>query len=91
MLGELSEAVDQMRAHFPRAISFLMDRETLQTHQTHWGVEPQPEIRELPRLTAEERVLYENLCQNRYGAQVRLEQERIGFDWMQKALDGLGL
>ena len=83
--------LDQMRAHFPRAISFLMNRETLQTHQTHWGVEPQQEIRELPRLTSEETALYDDLRENLFGERVRLEQEKIGFDWLRTSLGKLGI
>ncbi len=83
--------LDQMRAHFPQAISFLMNRETLQTHQAHWGVEPQQEIRELQRLTSEETALYDDLRENHFGERVRLEQERVGFDWIRKSLEKLGV
>ena len=79
--------LDQLRTLFPHVISFLMDRETLLTHRPLWGEEAQPETRELPRLTAAERTVYDDLRLNRVGRQVRLEQEKIGFVSMQKALN----
>jgi hypothetical protein len=78
--------LDQLRAHLPHAASFLMDRETLLAHRSHWGVEPRPETRDLVRLTAEENALYDDLRRNRLGDRVRLEQEKIGFDWVVEAL-----
>jgi hypothetical protein len=78
--------LDQLRAHFPAARSFLMDRETLLAHQLHWGREPQPEKRELERLNKEEYALYDDLRHNRLRDRLRLEQERIGFAWVEGAL-----
>ncbi len=63
-----------------------MDRETLLAHRRHWGTEPQPEARDLPRLTGAEAILYDDLRENRLGERVRLEQERIGFEWLIGAL-----
>ena len=72
--------LDQLRAHHPHAQSFLMDRQTLLAHRPQWAIEPQPTLRELPRLTAEERALYDELRWLRLGDEpVRLEQERIAF------------
>ena len=51
-----------------------------------WGTEDSPIDRDLPRLTAEERALYDDLRDNRIGRHVRLEQERIGFGWVSDAL-----
>ena len=51
-----------------------------------WGTEDSPIDRELPRLTAQERTLYDGLRANRFGRRVRLEQERIGFGWVGDAL-----
>ena len=59
--------LDQLRAVFPDVTSFLMDRETLLVHRPLWGEEPQPEIRELPRLNAKERIVYDDLRLNRFG------------------------
>ena len=64
-----------------------MDRGTLLTHRPHWGKEPQPERRDLPRLNGTEATLYDDLRQNRLGTQLRLEQEKIGFLWVKIALE----
>jgi hypothetical protein len=81
--------LDQLRAHFPTTVSFLMDRDTLLAHQLHWGREAQPELRDLKRLNNEEFDLYDDLRRNRLSDQLRLEQERIGFAWVARALDKL--
>lgn len=78
--------LDQLRAHFPHAESFLMDRSTLLANKGLWGREESPIVRDLPRLHASERQLYEDLCANRLGERLRLEQERIGFDRVLQAL-----
>jgi hypothetical protein len=66
-----------------------MDQETLLAHRPHWGSEPQPETRDLVRLTCQESALYDDLRRNRLGDRIRLEQEKIGFDWMVEALRNL--
>ncbi len=72
--------LDQLRAHYPHATSFLMDRQTLLAHRQQWTDEPQPTSRELTRLSPDERALYDDLCCLRlHDKPVRLEQERIGF------------
>ena len=80
--------LDQLRAHLPHAESFLMDRATLLAGKPLWGREKTPVERDLPRLSAAERTLYEDLCANRLGERVRLEQERIGFARVREALGG---
>ncbi|WP_462325554.1 DUF3322 domain-containing protein [Desulfoplanes sp.] len=79
--------LNQLRKHFPHARSLLMDNGTLLAHKEVWGVESRPETAELERLTPEEAMLYEDLWQNRWGEQVRLEQERIGFNILKNALE----
>ncbi len=83
--------LDQLRTHLPHAESFLMDRETLMAHPSQWVTEPQPVCRDLPRLTPEEQALYDDLRDNRIRPALRLEQERIGFGWIEAALDRLRL
>ena len=78
--------LDQLRHAFPLVKSFLMDRETLLEHTSQWGEEPQPTLRDLPRLTEEESALYDDLRDNRLRRALRLEQERIGFGWVQRVL-----
>jgi hypothetical protein len=81
--------LDQLRVHFPHAVSLLMDQETLLAHRMQWGREAQPEQRELLRLTPPERALYDDLRQHRFAEHLRLEQERIGFAWVRAALSRL--
>jgi hypothetical protein len=78
--------LDQLRAHFPHVQSLLMDEATLMAHADHWGDEPQPVLRDLPRLTAQEGEVYNLLRDNRLRPRLRLEQEHIGFGWVQGAL-----
>jgi hypothetical protein len=78
--------LDQLRAHFPQAESLLMDRRTLLTHRRQWVDEPQPILRDLPRLNDDECALFDDLRRNLLGKNVRLEQEKIGFGWFEEAL-----
>lgn len=74
--------LDQLRGYFPRAASFLMDRETLLAHRPHWGEEPEPARHDLSRLTSEEAAVYDDLRFDRHHPRLRLEQERVGFGWL---------
>ena len=79
--------LDQLRAHFPQAQSFLMDRDTLLAHQALWTDEPQPTQRDLSRLDADEQRLYDDLRWRRLReAPLRLEQERIGYRLAERAV-----
>lgn len=81
--------LDQLRAHLPHVQSLLMDQATLLAHADHWGEEPQPVGRDLPRLTMQETEVYNTLRDNRIRPHLRLEQERIGFGRVQAALQSL--
>ncbi len=83
--------LDELRTHCPQVRSFLMDRTTLLTFEAQWGQEEKQTRRDLSRLTPEESVLYDDLRDNRIRANLRLEQERIGFAWVRKALARLDL
>ena len=78
--------LDQLRAHVPHARSLLMDRATLLAFEDQWGVEEAQTQRDLPRLDADERALYDELRDNRIRPALRLEQERIAFGWVEDAL-----
>ena len=78
--------LDQLRGRLPAVRSFLMDRATLDAHQAQWGEEPDPVIHDLPRLTTEEQTLFDDLRDNRIRVGLRLEQERVGFQWLTAAL-----
>jgi hypothetical protein len=78
--------LDQLRAHFPHVESLLMDQATFMAHKAHLGSEPQAHTRDLPRLTNSETALYQDLRDQRWGENLRLEQEHISFGWLQQAL-----
>ena len=81
--------LNQLRGYFPHVLSLLMDRQTLLTHEAMWGVEDKPTQIDLPRLTLQERALYDDLRDNRLRTGLRLEQERIGFSWVNQHVQGL--
>ena len=78
--------LDQLRGRLKQVSSFLMDRETLMAHEAYWGEEPDPVTRDLPRLTPDEHALYDDLRDHRIRRHLRLEQERVGFGWVNAAL-----
>ena len=63
-----------------------MDRTTLLAFESQWGEEEKQTLRDLPRLNGEESALYDDLRDNRIRKNLRLEQERIGFSWVESAL-----
>lgn len=76
--------LNDMRSAFPHTTSVLMDRETLERHLDLCVEEPQPNAGRLSRLTAEEAATLETLRRGdpaRGIASLRLEQERIEWDW----------
>ena len=78
--------LDQIRQYFPGTESLLMDRETLLAHRQFWGEESKPTSRDLDNLRPQESELYREIVGNEYAKNLRLEQERIGFGWLQAAL-----
>jgi hypothetical protein len=82
--------LDQLRAYIPQAQSFLMDRGTLLEHQALWTSEPQPTQRDLPRLNEAERRVYDDLRWRRLRDEpLRLEQERLAFGHVERAVTAL--
>jgi hypothetical protein len=81
--------LDRLRASLPGVRSLLMDRETLLSHRSMWMTEEAPHIATLDRLTPSEAALYVDLRFDRFARSVRLEQERISFRWLRRALDRL--
>lgn len=81
--------LDQLRGHFGRVESFLMDTATLEAHAAVWGHEDKPLLVDLHRLTPEEKVLYDDLRDNCIRAGLRLEQEHVGFRWLAHRLQRL--
>ena len=78
--------LDQLRAVVPHATSLMMDGQTLVAHRDYWGVEDKPTRRDLHRLTDAELALYNDLRDNRLQPNLRLEQERVRFGWVQAAV-----
>ena len=78
--------LDQLRSRFDHVESFLMDRNTLLAFKSQWGVEEKQALRDLTRLNSEEMALYDDLRDNRIRNNLRLEQELIGFGWVEAAL-----
>ncbi len=74
--------LDRVRHYLPQVRALLMDEATLLTHRALWSHEARPAAAEtLTRLTPEEQALYARLRQNHWRPGVRLEQERIGWEW----------
>jgi hypothetical protein len=82
--------LDRLRARLPHVRSFLMDRETLLAHKSLWAHEEAGHEGTLARLTVDESALYEDLRADRIGPGVRLEQERVAYGWLRRALGALG-
>ncbi len=78
--------LDQIRSYFPQAASLLMDRATLLAHRPQWGTETSPTNKDLLRLDGEERQLYNEIRENSLADSLRLEQERISFEFLRVAL-----
>lgn len=78
--------LNQLRHRFPHVQSLLMDQQTLEAHHKLWGTEDKPVTTDLPLLSADERSLYDQLRDNRIRPGLRLEQERIGFNWLRMRL-----
>jgi hypothetical protein len=80
--------LDRLRRLVPGARSILMDRATLLAHPNQWVREPEPVVDRLPHLTEEEAMLYQDLVEDTYGPSIRLEQERIRFSLVRRAILG---
>jgi len=79
--------LDQLRRSFPHVASLMMDARTFLAFKSQWAVEDKPTRADLSRLTAEECALYDDLRDTRLGKHLRLEQERVGFEWLLAALE----
>jgi hypothetical protein len=80
--------LNRLRRRFPHARSMLMDRATLMAHRDHWTTEPSPTTAVLDRLDPSESALYAELISDAHASSVRLEQERISFSAVEKAIAG---
>lgn len=73
----------RLRAHGVRATSVLMDTDTLLEHRDMWGSDPDPNVSVLSGLTTDENATLRLLSS---AGNVRLEQERIPWDYALAAL-----
>lgn len=79
--------LDRLRAWLPQTRSILMDRETLLAHRDRWAKDDRPATSALRRLTQKEHELYADLVGDVLGRRVRLEQERIDWEWAEERLN----
>lgn len=80
--------LSQLRSYFPKAQSFMMDRETLLEFKSLWVTEPDDKrcVAKLINLNHDEQRLYVELRDDVAGNRIRLEQERIGMYYLQNLL-----
>jgi hypothetical protein len=79
--------LDRLRGVLPHVASTLMDHDTLMSHQPLWVREESRCPTDLTRLTESELDVFDALRWNRVGENVRLEQERIGFGHVRRAVE----
>lgn len=77
------QILDQCRKLFPKTQSILMDRATFDAHRHLVGKGEITSLVELPYLTDEEQALFQLLNRNGW----RVEQERLGEEWVLKKMD----
>lgn len=74
--------LDKLRKHVPHVNSLLMDEKTLLAFRNLWGDEEKPcAVKSHSRLDENEIEVYRKLKQHYWGPRVRLEQERIPWDY----------
>ena len=80
-----------VRSFLPQCRSILMDEGTLLSHRDSWVEESESKRFkcELPGLSGAEQELFENLKSNRFGRNIRLEQELISYKALLEALKTL--
>ena len=61
-----------------------MDEATLEAHLALAVTEPTPTRAALTRLTVEEDEVYRGLIAHRWGDRLRLEQERLSWQWVRE-------
>jgi hypothetical protein len=79
--------LDRLRRYLPKTHSILMDEATLMRHRELWVSEETPvSVTELPGLYDEERTVFEGMLTGRWGNNIRLEQERIEWAFVQSVI-----
>ncbi|HEY5986633.1 MAG TPA: Wadjet anti-phage system protein JetD domain-containing protein, partial [Streptosporangiaceae bacterium] len=83
--------LNQLRRRFPQVRSMLMDRVTLLAHRSQWVSEPSQLNAPLDLLDPDEAALYHDLISDALGQSVRLEQERVRFSAIERAVGWPGV
>lgn len=74
--------LSRARTYLPELESVLMNEETLHSHEELWVEEKvQHGAEALPMLTNNEQAVYKAIKHNAWGQNIRLEQERISWDY----------
>lgn len=76
-----------VRSQLPHTRSMLMDRSTLLQHRDRWGRDPKPTRARLDHLLDDEQQLYQELVEDVHAPSLRLEQERLDWDWVLDRLE----
>lgn len=81
--------LDRLRGRLPHVQSLMMDEATLLGFPDLWVEEAKPaRVPHLPNLTPNEATLYAGLVAGTHGPRIRLEQERIPWDWAWNNVSG---
>ena len=80
--------LSQVRSYYPQVKNLFMDELTLNKFKSMAVEEPADKrcITSLLHLTEKENALYHALCQNTHGKNIRIEQERIDFNYVKQRL-----
>ena len=82
--------LNRARSYLPTLQSILMDEKTLLKYQSLWAEEEKPHTAFfLPELTPTEQAVYQGIKQNRWGERIRLEQERINWNYAREIIQTL--
>lgn len=82
--------LDQLKRLFSHTQSFLMDEKTLLAYKEFWCREDRPSCRNLSSLNEAEIKTYQGLCEQKWGDNVRLEQELIPMSYVKAILAKMG-
>lgn len=82
------EILSNLRKHFPKVISLMMDWKTFNEFKLYQVHDPQKKLPIAERLTPEEQSLFAYLCTHYQSKEVknRLEQEHVGMAWVKEKL-----
>ncbi|MCF6255566.1 MAG: DUF2220 family protein [Gammaproteobacteria bacterium] len=77
------------KASLPHITSILMDEQTLLMHKSLWVHENKPsKVIDANCLTGDEKEMYKKLLENKWGSQIRLEQERLSWEYVWQCIMG---